>query len=258
MSDQSSSEDIRPDLDEKINVADAHASLGDTPAVDREKRLTENGMEPVSLGLILICGFVMLVGGAVLGQGGGFFDYDELYKEGLVRAPSPTGEAPPLLPGPALALLKKEGANQFSSKCSGCHGAGGAGGSGVPPLAGSEWVTGPTELLSQIIYHGMNGPITVAGTSYNGVMPPQNMGLGKKEFAALMTFIRNEWGNEGSIVSLEQAAKAIEIANARGEGPMTVEELKKNHDKDLEGAELLPETRINPITFEPDEEEAAE
>ncbi|MBC8149371.1 MAG: hypothetical protein H8E96_06800, partial [Verrucomicrobiaceae bacterium] len=69
MSDQQSSGDLRPDLDEKINVADAHASLGDTPAVNREKRVTENGMEPVSLGLILLSGFVMLVGGAVLGKG---------------------------------------------------------------------------------------------------------------------------------------------------------------------------------------------
>ena len=127
MSDQQSSGDLRPDLDEKINVTDAHATLGDTPAVSREKRVTENGMEPVSLGLILLSGFVMLVGGAVLGKGGGFFDYDELYIEGMVRAPDTAGPPPVILPGPALALLSKEGAKVYS-KCAGCHGAGGAGG----------------------------------------------------------------------------------------------------------------------------------
>ncbi len=257
MADQHSSKDLRPDLDENINVADAHASLGETPAVHREKRLTENGMEPVSLGLILVCGFVMLVGGAVLGQGGGFFAYNEIYKDGQMRTPSPVSETPPVIPGPAFAILSKEGAKVYS-KCAGCHGAGGAGGSGIPPLAGSEWVTGSTEQLSQIIYHGLTGPITVAGTSYNGVMPAQGLGLGKKELAAVMTYIRNAWGNKGSVVSLEQAAKALEIANTRGEGPVTVEELKKNHDKELEGAELLPDTLIDPITFEPVEVEAAQ
>lgn len=256
MSDQQSSADSRPDLDDKINVADAHASLGDTPAVNREKRVTENGMEPVSLGLILLSGFVMLVGGAVLGKGGGFFDYDELYLDGMVRAPDTGGPPPVILPAPALALLSKEGAKVYS-KCAGCHGAGGAGGSGIPPLAGSDWVTGPTEQLSQIIYHGVTGPIEVGGVAYNGVMPAQGLGLGKKELAAVMTYIRNDWGNKASVVSLEQAAKALEIANARGDGAVTVEELKKNHDKDLEGAELLPETLIDPITFEPVEVQAA-
>ena len=256
MADHNSSKDERPDLDENINVADAHASLGEAPAVNREKRLTENGMEPVSLSLILVCGLVMLVGGAVLGQGGGFFAYDELYKEGQMRTPSPVEEPVVAIPGPSLAILSKEGAKVYS-KCAGCHGAGGAGGSGIPPLAGSEWVTGPTEQLSQIIYHGISGPITVAGVSYNGVMPAQNLGLGKKELAAVMTYIRNSWGNSGSVVSLEQAAKALEIAKARGEGAVTVEELKKNHNQDLEGAELLAETLIDPITFEPVEEDAA-
>jgi hypothetical protein len=101
------------------------------------------------------------------------------------------------------------------------------------------------------------GPIEVGGISYNGVMPAQGLGLGKKELAAVMTYIRNDWGNKASVVSLEQAAKALEIANARGDGAVTVEELKKNHDKDLEGAELPPETLIDPITFEPVEVQAA-
>ena len=114
------------------------------------------------------------------------------------------------------------------------------------------------EQLSQIIYHGISGPISVAGVSYNGVMPAQNLGLGKKELATVMTYIRNEWGNEGSLVSLEMAANALEIAKTRGDGAMSVDELKKNHEKDLEGAELLPDTMVDPITLEPVEEDAAE
>jgi hypothetical protein len=79
MSDQSSSSELRPDLNESINVAVAHQSIQEaTPAAGREKRLLENGMEPVSLWLILASAIVVLVGGAVMGQGGAFFAYKEL------------------------------------------------------------------------------------------------------------------------------------------------------------------------------------
>ena len=49
MSDSSSSSDLRPDLDESINVQDAHGALKGDPAAGREKVVRENGMEAVSL-----------------------------------------------------------------------------------------------------------------------------------------------------------------------------------------------------------------
>jgi len=249
---------MRPDLSESINVAAAHQTIEETlPAVGREKRLLENGMEPVSLWLILASAIVVLVGGAVMGQGGAFFAYKEVIKDGYMRLPSYIDDAPPLLPAPALELYRKEGIKQYA-KCSGCHQPSGAGqpGNGIPPLAGSEWVNGSTEMLSQIVLHGLNGPITVSGVSYNNNMPAMRDGLGKKELATLLTYIRSEWGNDGSLVSLEMAASALEIAKARGSDQVTVEELKKNHDRMLEGATLAPDTLVDPISLEPTDEPA--
>ena len=247
---------MRPDLSESINVAAAHQTIEEAiPAVGREKRLLENGMEPVSLWLILASAIVVLVGGAVMGQGGAFFAYKEVMKEGYMRTPSYVPMDDVLLPGPALELYRKEGIKQYGAKCSGCHQSSGAGqpGNGIPPLAGSEWVNGNTEMLALIVYHGLKGPITVAGASYNSNMPAMGEGLGKKEFATLLTYIRSEWGNNGSLVTLEMAESALEIAKARGSDQGTVEELKKNHDKMLEGATLALDTLVDPITLEPEE-----
>ncbi|MEJ6581705.1 MAG: c-type cytochrome [Akkermansiaceae bacterium] len=254
MSDQSSSSELRPDLNESINVAVAHQSIQEaTPAAGREKRLLENGMEPVSLWLILASAIVVLVGGAVMGQGGAFFAYKEVMKDGYMRSPSYVQGEVVLLPAPALDLFRKEGIKHFGSKCSGCHQPSGAGqpGNGIPPLAGSEWVNGNTDMLAQIVLHGLKGPITVAGASYNNNMPAMGEGLGRKELATLLTYIRSEWGNTGSLVTMEMAENALEIAKARGSDQVTVEELKKNHDKMLDGANLAPDTLVDPITLEP-------
>ena len=40
-----------------------------------------------------------------------------------------------------------------------------------PPLAGSEWVDGGTKRVGAILINGINGPFTVAGQSYNQLMP---------------------------------------------------------------------------------------
>lgn len=255
MADHSSSKK-RPDLDENMNVADAHASLKDEgAAVAREKRLRENGLEPIALWLILVSGLVVLIGGSVLGKGGGFLNYGELYKDGYVRKPSPAGEEAVLEPVPMLVAFKKEGAKHYS-KCAGCHQPNGQGGNGIPPLAGSEWVTGNTETLSQIIIHGLKGPINVAGVAYNNNMPAMGDGLGPKELAALMTYIRNEWGNQASLVSTEMAANAIEVAK-QSSGQMDVPTLEAKHAKDLPGEAVSPDTLLDPETFEPIGEEPA-
>ena len=144
------------------------------------------------------------------------------------------------------------------SKCSGCHGADGAGTGGNPPLAGSEWVNGDTETLSQIILNGLGGEITVAGKTYSGVMPSQRQGLGgAKELAFLMTYIRTSFGNNASAVSLEQAKSAFEIADAT-EGQVNVKILKASHAKMLEGSSISPDTLFDQELLTPIKEDAAE
>ncbi len=249
MADQNSS-NTRPDLDESINVADAHASLKEEGnAVAREKIIRENGLEAIPIWLIILCGVFVLIGGSVLGKGGNFLAYKELTKSGYLRAEPPGGGEVILAPIPILEAYRKEGAKLYS-KCAGCHQSNGQGGNGIPPLAGSEWVTGNTQQLSQIIIHGVKGPISVAGVAYNGNMPAMGDGLGKKELAALMTFIRTEWGNQSSLVTVEMAEEALKIAQKSGPGQKDVAELKKDHDKMLPGKLVPDDTLLDPETFE--------
>lgn len=248
-----SSNDLRPDLDDSVNVAEVHASISeDSAAVSREKSLRENGMEPVSLWMMLTCGLVLLVGGSVLGKSG-LFNYD-LYPKEYVRAANPNSAAPPL---PSIGygmLAAREGAKVYG-KCIGCHGADGGGGSGIPPLANSEWVTGNTEQLAMIILHGLKGEISVAGNTYNGNMPAMGEGLGPKELAFVMTYIRGTFGNEASPVSIEQAASALAISQS---GQVDVPLLKAEHDNMLSGDDIAPETLFDQEIFEPITADAAE
>ncbi len=92
--------------------------------------------------------------------------------------------------------------------CAGCHTPTGQGlPPAFPPLAGSEWVLGPKENIIKMMFRGLQGPIEVKGQEYNGVMAPNVAMLQTDEkIAAVLTFIRNSWGNEASAVTVEEVA----------------------------------------------------
>lgn len=118
--------------------------------------------------------------------------------------------APPA-PGGAV-----DGAAVYAARCAACHQATGAGLAGVfPPLAGSEWVTGKESTLAAVVLHGINGPLTVKGASYNGAMPPFAAQLGDAELAAVLTHIRGQWGNGAAPVSVETVAAVRKDTAAR-------------------------------------------
>ena len=87
-----------------------------------------------------------------------------------------------------------------------CHQEDGMGlGDVYPPLAGSRWVTGNPERLVKIALHGLWGKIEVNGKIYDpekGVPPMTALGgmYNDKEIAAVLTYVRNSWGNTGSAV----------------------------------------------------------
>jgi mono/diheme cytochrome c family protein len=100
-----------------------------------------------------------------------------------------------------------DGKQVYAGKCVACHQATGLGVAGVfPPLAGSEWVTGDEVVLTHILLHGVNGEMVVKGNTYNGAMPAWNS-MSDGELAAVITYIRGEWGNSGAPV-LEATVKA--------------------------------------------------
>ena len=70
-----------------------------------------------------------------------------------------------------------------------------------PPLVDSEWVSGDSERLVKVILHGLTGPISVAGKKYgtgNAVPMPAMGGLSDAQIAAVLSYIRKEFGQGGT------------------------------------------------------------
>lgn len=124
------------------------------------------------------------------------------------------------------------GVNLYNSTCQPCHGKDGNGIEFLaPPLNNSEWVTGDKEKLISIVLYGMSGPITVNNKEYrvpevSGEMPGiiNNQELVDADLALLLSYIRNNWNNQGSDVDLNEIKKVKEKWKNR-ENPFTEKEL---------------------------------
>lgn len=108
--------------------------------------------------------------------------------------------------------IYKQGAEVFhrDAHCATCHQTNGAGLNAIyPPLPGSPWVTGDKERLIKLTLHGLWGPIEVMGKNYGpekGTPPMTAFGalLNDKEVAAVLTYVRNTWGNKASPVTASE------------------------------------------------------
>lgn len=240
----------KPDLEDSINVSETHGRIiREAAATSREKRIADNGHEPVSMWVFVACGVAMLFGGIILSDAGTPFKYGSSFRENYKRDDAPGGAASGPKPKEALAAYSAKGAKIYSAKCNGCHGADAKGdGANYPSLAGSKRVLGPTEGFAMVILNGMQGPTSSGKTYGAGLMPPQGAGMSPEELAGLMTYIRNSFGNStGDIVTVEMATKAIEISGKREKAgqPATSEEVEAIHQKALEGEALDPKTMVD-------------
>lgn len=116
--------------------------------------------------------------------------------------------------------------------CGTCHQPDGNGlsASGFPPLAGTRWVLEDEERLIKLTLHGLMGPIEVLGQQYPGQVPmtPFEGLLSDEEVAAVLTYVRNAFGNDASPISPEQV-EAVRAATADKTGFYTPEELLRDH-----------------------------
>ncbi len=124
---------------------------------------------------------------------------------------------------------RQRGQQLFVQHCSGCHGPEGAGTASLaPPLRGSEWVTGRPERLAALVLQGVEGPIQVAGKSYD--LPGMaglrsNAFLSAEELAFLLSYLRQNWEHEAPAISTELVLK-VKSQIADREQPFSAAELK--------------------------------
>jgi mono/diheme cytochrome c family protein len=115
----------------------------------------------------------------------------------------------------------------YGSLCGLCHGNDGLGKpSQVPPLAGSEWVNAKgIQRLARISLAGLNGKIQAEGRDWNLSMAAMGAALSDADLAAVLTYVRQSWGNQAGAVTADEV-QAVRVAIGERPQPMTGEQLK--------------------------------
>ncbi|MCF2488414.1 PVC-type heme-binding CxxCH protein [Dyadobacter sp. CY347] len=116
--------------------------------------------------------------------------------------------------------------------CSTCHQPDGKGltASGFPPLTGNNWVLGSDERLIKLVLKGLLGPIEVNGQKYPGQVPMTPFAglLNDDEMAAVLTYVRNSFGNKGPAIMPEKV-KQVRAATESKKDFYSPEQLLKEH-----------------------------
>ncbi|HEY1848136.1 MAG TPA: cytochrome c [Opitutaceae bacterium] len=114
----------------------------------------------------------------------------------------------------------------FGAVCITCHQPTGMGLPGIyPPLAGSEWVNGPADRMIRIVLYGLKGDVHVEGHDFNAAaMPVFGQGVTNSAYswsddkiAAVISYVRQEWGNKGGPVSADEVAAVHKAVGDRKE-----------------------------------------
>ncbi len=150
--------------------------------------------------------------------------------ESPVKKKATKSKNPPLPPHILPAFKKGKLLFEGKASCLSCHGKEGRGMPNLaPPLRNSEWVLGDPKRLVRVLLHGLAGPLQVAGRAYRfpSVMPGfgGKAGLEDQDLAFVATYVRNAWGNRGSLVRPEFVTKVRKQTKARGDRPYSPKDL---------------------------------
>lgn len=97
----------------------------------------------------------------------------------------------------------KAGAIVYKTNCAACHQENGKGiPQAFPPLAKADYLMADKRRSIRVVKHGLEGPITVNGETYNSTMPA--LGLSDDDIASVLTYVRNSFGNKGDAVTVEE------------------------------------------------------
>jgi mono/diheme cytochrome c family protein/glucose/arabinose dehydrogenase len=132
--------------------------------------------------------------------------------------PGKPGAAAPVPPLTAEEQLRFDaGREVYKNICQACHQPDGRGQDKIAPsLIGSAFALGAPEVPARILLNGKEGPI--------GLMPPVGSVLGDDQIAAVLTYVRREWGQTGSAVE-PAVVKTVRALTAGRTRPWTNDEL---------------------------------
>jgi mono/diheme cytochrome c family protein len=115
--------------------------------------------------------------------------------------------------------------------CVTCHQPNGKGlDPAFPSIEKSPWVSGDSDRLIKLALYGLMGPLEINGKKYDGQVPMTPFGgmLKDDEMAAVLTFVRNSFGNQADPIKPAQV-KAIRDANPGRLMFYMTDELLKQH-----------------------------
>ena len=111
------------------------------------------------------------------------------------------------------------GRELYRNICQGCHQPDGRGQDRIAPtLVGSALALATPDIPARVLLHGKEGPI--------GLMPPVGTTLQDEQIAAVLTYVRREWGQSASPVDAD-TVKRVREASAGRTRPWRHEELIK-------------------------------
>ena len=117
------------------------------------------------------------------------------FEEGLTSSEEEMDEA--LLPGMKV----------YQTYCASCHMMSGKGAPGMnPPLIDTKWVLGDKERLIKVVLNGLSDPIEIKGEIYQNIMASHAF-LTDQQIADVLSFIRNNWGNSASYITVDEVAE---------------------------------------------------
>jgi mono/diheme cytochrome c family protein len=173
------------------------------------------------MGMILLTFVLMFLGAVYFDRHSGWFSR-QVY--------SPYGSTEQLAaaqPKSGAAAAAAQGKRVYDTVCGICHGIDGMGKPGqAPALASSEWVnTKGFHRLALIPLAGLNGPMQVGGKDWSMAMAPMGAALSDTDLAAVLTYIRNSWGNQAGAVTAADI-KPIRASLGVRPQPLSGEQLK--------------------------------
>jgi mono/diheme cytochrome c family protein len=176
------------------------------------------GRTPVPIWLIVLL-FMLLYWGMV------YFDQHSGWFDAQVYAPYQSAAELALYQPPTGGPDLSRGKAVYENICGLCHNSDGAGKPGqAPPFVGSEWALGSPNRMIRIPLAGLAGPVQIKDQQWNLAMPAMGAALPDDDLAAVLTYIRQSWGNKASAITPEQV-KAVRAEVGNRTQPWTADQL---------------------------------